>query len=320
MSKNIPLETAGKMFLDGQKIALAVHVSPDGDALGSGLGLAQLLAGQGKDVTVFVDDIIKGFSFLPGISTIKTNKDLDAVTEPLHFDVLGVLDCSTLDRIGRVAEKITADKVVNIDHHVSNLGFTEYIYVDAKAAATAELIVLLAQVMHWPLTKDVATNLFTALNTDSGSFKYSNVTPRTLRCAADLVEAGAEPAAINEAIDVTSGATMATLIKVLPTLAYAAEGRVAYICEKHEDYDVKVPTDFFVNFPRGIEGVQVGIFFKEVEPAKTRVSMRSSGPDVAGIASSFGGGGHHRAAGCTVELPLTAAVAAVLSAIEKVLQ
>jgi len=315
----LELKETGKILLSGKKIALTAHVSPDGDAIGSALGLARVLTGFGKEVTIFVDDIIKGFKFCPDLSSIKTEKDLDDITDPLNFDLLCVLDCSTLERIGRVAEKVCASKVLNIDHHVSNGGFTEYAYIDATAAATAEIITELIQVMQWPLDERTANYLYLGLSTDCGSFSYSNTTGRTMRCGAVLVEAGAKPNEINEAMDVMTKPTMAELLITLPTLTYVFKDQVAYMYIDNAHYDKEASTDYFVNYCRNIEGVRIALVFKEVEPNVVRVSMRSTGPDLAEIATSFGGGGHHRAAGCTINAPLKDAIDMLLDKIKKVL-
>ena len=313
----LELKEAGKKLLEGQNIALTVHVSPDGDAIGSVLGLARILTGLGKNVTIFVDDIIKGFNFLPDVDKIKTETNLEGIKEPLRFDLLCVLDCSTLERIGRVADCIKADHVLNIDHHASNEGFAEFSYIDENAAATAEILCELLETMQWELDALTATYLYVGLSTDSGSFRYSNTTGKTMRCGAMLVEAGAKPNEINEALDVMSKPTMAELLVTLPTLTYVDNGRIAYMYVDNAHYDKNAVTDYFVNYCRNIEGVQVALFFKEVAPNEVRVSMRSTGMNLAEVAVKFGGGGHHRAAGCTVKLPLQQAIATVLSEIKK---
>lgn len=312
----LELKEAGKILLGSKKIALTAHVSPDGDAIGSVLALAQILTDFGKDVTILVDDIIKGFKFLPNVDKIKIEKDIDAIQEPWQFDLLCVLDCSTLDRIGRVAQCVKAQHILNIDHHVSNGGFAEYSYIDDKAAATAEILCELVDVMQWKISPLTATYLYVGLSTDCGSFKYSNVTGKTMRCGAMLVEAGAKPNEINEALDVMTKPTMAELLVTLPTLTYVADGKIAYMYIDNVKYDKTANTDYFVNYCRYIEGVEVALFFKEVEPNVVRVSMRSSGFDLAEVAVKFGGGGHHCAAGCTVEKPLPQAIQMVLGEIE----
>ncbi|MBQ0107833.1 MAG: bifunctional oligoribonuclease/PAP phosphatase NrnA [Phascolarctobacterium sp.] len=318
MMNRLDLQQTGKILMDAQRIALTIHMSPDGDAIGGSLALARVLTQLGKEVTIFVDDIIKGFKFLPDLNKIKTSVDLDRITEPLQFDLLCILDCSTLARIGRVAEKVTAQTKLNIDHHVSNNGFVENTYLDGDAAATAEIIGALVKEMEWPLDKVTADCLFTGLYTDCGSFAYSCTRPETMQCGAELLAAGAEPHKIDEALDVMSPVTMSALVYVLNNLQYTFGGRVAYMwmdLEMYEKIKDTADTENFINFPRRIEGVELAVFFKEVEPEKTRVSMRSKNIDVAEIAMLFNGGGHARAAGGTIRLPLKQAIATFLETI-----
>ena len=316
--KKLDLQETGKILMEANRIALAIHMSPDGDALGSSLALARVLTQLGKEVTIFVDDVIKGFKFLPDIDNVKTKTDLDAIQEPLEFDLLGILDCSTLARIGRVAEKVKGQVNLNIDHHVSNVGFVENMYLDGDAAATAEIIGALIKEMQWPLDKLTADYLFTGLYTDSGSFAYSCTRPETMECGARLLAAGAEPFKIDEAIDVMNKDTMWALTQALFTMQFAFEGRVAYMWLDHKDYEKVKDTadmDSFVTYPRRIEGVEVAVFFKEVEPNKTRLSMRSRKIDISQVALMFDGGGHTKAAGCTMHLPLKQAIATFLTTI-----
>lgn len=319
MKKLLDLKETGKMLLDAKQIALAIHMSPDGDAIGSALALARVLRAYGKEVTIFVDDIIKGFKFLPEIKTIKTETDLDGIAEPLHFDLLCILDCSTMNRIGRVKEKVLADKYLNIDHHISNEGFVDYTYLDGHAAATAEIICQLVKAMQWTVDKQTANYLFTGLYTDSGSFAYSCTRPETMCAGAELLQAGAEPHKIDEAIDVMDKDTLWLLTKALNTITFDFDGRLAYMWVDRETYAAKqksADTDSFVNYPRRIEGVEVAVFFKEVDENITRLSMRSKKIDISKIALLFNGGGHERAAGCTIHKPLKEAIKDFLDVIK----
>ncbi len=319
MKKLLDLKETGKILLDAKRIAMAIHMSPDGDAIGSSLALARVLRAYGKEVTIFVDDIIKGFKFLPEIKTIKTETDLDGITEPLHFDLLCILDCSTMNRIGRVKEKVLADKYLNIDHHISNEGFVDFTYLDGHAAATAEIISQLVKEMRWDLDKQAADYLFTGIYTDSGSFAFSCTRPETMYAGADLMKAGAEPHKIDEAMDVMDKDTLWLLTKALNTMTFDLDGRLAYMWVDRETYAAKqksADTDSFVTYPRRIEGVEVAVFFKEVEENITRLSMRSKKIDISKIALLFNGGGHERAAGCTIHKPLQEAIGDFLGVIK----
>ena len=316
MSKNCTLEEIAALLLAQDKLVLCPHVSPDGDALGSTLALKMALEKAGKKVTVMVDDDVpKAFGFLPQIDCfVKPSDD-----EVVEADLLVVLDASSLDRIGKVAQAVKAKAVVNIDHHISNTQFADYLYLNTEAAATAEILCNLVEKLGITPDKDLATCLYTGIYTDCGSFRYANTTPGTMRAAAKLLEYGARPNEISDALGTNTRANIEMLGKVLQTLAFYNDGKISTLEINSDLYDKDVNTDNFISFARYIEGVDVAVLFKAVEPAVTRVSMRSQDTDVAAIALSFGGGGHVRAAGCTVELPLEQAKAKVLEAIGKAL-
>ena len=316
MSKNCTLEEIAALLLAQDKLVLCPHVSPDGDALGSTLALKMALEKAGKKVAVMVDDDVpKAFGFLPQIDCFVKPADGEVV----EADLLVVLDASSLDRIGKVAQAVKAKAVANIDHHISNTQFADYLYLNTEAAATAEILCNLVEKLGITPDKDLATCLYTGIYTDCGSFRYANTTPGTMRAAAKLLEYGARPNEISDALGTNTRANIEMLGKVLQTLAFYNDGKISTLEINSDLYDKDVNTDNFISFARYIEGVDVAVLFKAVEPAVTRVSMRSQDTDVAEIALSFGGGGHVRAAGCTVELPLEQAKAKVLEAIGKAL-
>jgi len=312
MSKKINLEETGALLLAAQKIIFCCHVGPDCDTLGSALGLLRFLEHEGKAATLLVDDVVNSsFSFLPGIEKIVRPEEGKEYTA----DLFVVIDASSWDRIGICNQVVKAECLLNIDHHISNTEFAEYLYLDTKAAAVGEIMVDLFEACQWKMDKAMAENFYTAISTDCGSFRYSNTTPKTMRQAARLLEAGVNPNEINENLGLNSVATMQLLSKTLQTLTFAYEGRVAYMKLPNELYNKDTSTETFVNHVRYIEGVDVGIFFKEVEPGITRCSMRTCKADAAAVAVKFNGGGHVRAAGCTVKAPLDEAIAKVLAVI-----
>ena len=301
MSKELSLLETGKLLEAAQKIVLCTHVSPDGDTLGSSLGLAMSLKRLGKEVIVYCDDLInKSFGFIPGIELAQRPEQ----GSKLACDVLVVVDASSFDRIGIVAEVVEYKQLLNIDHHISNTRFADFLYLDAKAAATGEIMCELFQTMQWPMNKDIAECFYIAISTDCGSFRYANTTPKTMRAGAWLMEQGVQPNEISDKLDMKSRLTVEMLAKVLPSLTFDADGKIAYLTITNDLYNKDANTDSFVNYPRYIDGVEVAIMFKAVEPKVTRVSMRSSNVDVAQVALSFSGGGHIRAAGCTIYAPV----------------
>jgi phosphoesterase RecJ-like protein len=316
MSKKINLLETGNMLLAAQKIVLCCHVSPDGDTLGSALGLARLLEQKGKEVTVFVDDDInKSLSFIPGVDKVQ-RPEAGVIVEA---DLFVVVDASSFDRVGICNEVVKAPVLLNIDHHISNTEFADYLYLDAEAAAAGEIMCDLFEAMGWEYDEAIAVDFYTAITTDCGSFRYSNTTSKTMQRAAKLLDYGVKPNEISDMLDIRSRKTTELLVKVLPSLTFDYEGKVAHITITNDLYDKETQTDSFVSYPRYTEGVEVAVMFKAVEPEVTRVSMRSSNVDVASVALSFGGGGHLRAAGCTIYAPVEEAKAQLLAAIGKAL-
>lgn len=316
MSKELTLQETGTMLMTATKIALCTHVSPDGDTLGSALGLARFLRQQGKEVIVFCDDLInKSFAWMPEIDTVKRPEN-DVI---VNVDLLVVIDASSFDRIGAVKDTVQYKTLLNIDHHISNDHFAEYLYLDAEAAATGEIMCDLFQAMNWKMDADSANCFYTAIGTDCGFFRFANTTAKTMRAAAMLLEWGAKPNVISDALDVRARETVELLGKVLPSLTFVADGRIAYLTIPHDLYDKAVNTDSFVSYPRTIEGVDVAIMFKAVEENVTRVSMRSKKTNVADIALRFGGGGHIRAAGCSIDAPVGEARKLLLAELAQVM-
>lgn len=314
--REISLREAGALLLapENKRIVLAVHVSPDGDCLGSALGLLHFLRRQGREAELLVDDdISRTFSFIPGIGLCRRPQ----AGELLRADLLCVLDASSLDRIGLTAQTVQAPVILNIDHHISNTRFADLLYLDAQAAATGEIMCDLFRAMGWQLDAEIALCFYTAISTDCGSFRFSNTSRKTMERAAELLDYGVNPALVSDSLDMKSAETVVLLGKVLATLEFACEGRIAHMSISHDLYDKDAQTDSFVNYPRYIYGVEAAVLFKAVEAAVTRVSMRSANTDVSRVAVAFGGGGHLRAAGCTVYAPLEEARRQVLAVLEE---
>ena len=157
MSKELSLQATGQLLMAAQKIVLCTHVSPDGDTLGSSLGLAQSLKKLGKEVIVYCDDLVnKSFSFIPGMELVER----PVAGSKVEADLLVVVDASSFDRIGIVGEVVQYKQMLNIDHHISNTRFADYLYLDPKAAATGEIMCELFQEMAWPIDREIAISLF----------------------------------------------------------------------------------------------------------------------------------------------------------------
>jgi phosphoesterase RecJ-like protein len=317
------VERALALIEPAQRIALLAHEHPDGDCLGSALGLAHILREIGKNcVPVCVDTPSSTWSFMPAIDTFQTSLGDE------NFDLVIALDAGELYRFGALAQRHSAFlervPILNIDHHISSSGCGQVNIIDPQAAATAELLLLFQQQGRLPLNKDAAMCLLTGLITDTGSFQYSNTTPRTMIAAATLLQAGAVPEIIVKPIFRTHPLAQVRLqSSVIANAHTACNGRLIWSYATEETLAAAGASagmdDGISGALRDIEGVQVAAFFKNYNNApETRLSLRSEAPyNVAEFCMRFGGGGHPRAAGATIKQPLGEAMKLVIEELEK---
>jgi len=318
------LEAVAQAIRSYERFLVTWHVDPDPDAVGSGLALQMALQQMGKQVTcISPDPLGDWYDFLPGTNlcvAFHTGISLD-------FDAAIVLDCEP-DRCGGMGEYLKSGvPVINIDHHATNPGFGVAFYVDPTASATGEIIYeLLSDYWEIPLTAEIATNLFASLSGDTGTFRYSNTSGKTLQIAGELVEHGAHPADIAMHLyENRSYAAVNLMRTALDTLEISDDGQISWITVDSqmvgEDGWVGQHSEDIIQFPRMIKTVKLAILLREIEPEKTKVSFRSR-PDIDAsyIASLFGGGGHARAAGCTINSSLMEAKAQVLDAVVRQLE
>lgn len=287
-----------------KKFLITAHVKLDGDAVGSELAMYFLLKGLGKDVAIYNQDKTPdNFRFLPGSDII-----LHTLPPPESFEVAFILDCSELDRVGDEADRIGAVRtLVNIDHHVSNGGFCEVRLIDPAASSTGELVFRLLTAMKTTITREMATNLYTAIITDTGDFHYGNTGKDTFIAAGHLVESGADPQWISENIyESFPMAKIRLLAKVLQTLSFDCQDRVGSLVIFLKDFEetgaLWEHSEGLVDLPRSIEGVDISILYTELPDGNFKISLRSKGTtNVERVAKAFGGGGHVNAAGCRIE-------------------
>lgn len=316
MSKNVDYQETWNLIMTASRIAIVSHIGPDGDTTGSGLALAEALRQKGKTVHLLVDDVIPPtYRFMPGADGYHQV----AEGETIPTDLTVVVDASSKDRMG-ANEAALSSPILNIDHHISNTHYADYLLLDPKAAATGEIIYRLFKENHVPINKNMAICLYTAIVTDCGFFKYGNTTPACMMAAAELLPYGVHPDEISDILEMKSRETIELLAKVLPTLTFYEGGKISTLEIHHGLYRKEISTDSFIYYPRYIEGVEVAVVFKAVEEDETRVSMRSRSVDVSQIALSFGGGGHVKAAGCTIKAPLPEAKESLIKALSKALQ
>jgi phosphoesterase RecJ-like protein len=301
------------------RFAIFSHVDPDGDALGSALGLSALLEAMGKRTEVFVPGPIpRIYRFLPGAPDIHTQ----AQARSIEGDAMIVLDATSLSRIGPFEELISREAcLVNIDHHSDNTRFGDMHWVEPEACATALLIVELAREGGFEIPRSAAACLYVGILTDTGRFTFSNTGARALETAAKLVDLGADPHELATKVYARASAASTLLLgRVLATLELHEEGRIACLHATNgmmlETGTLPEDADGFSTFARSIEGVKVGIFFREAPDGAIKVSFRSNeGVEIDGVAGQFGGGGHPRASGARVSGPIEEAKENVLRAV-----
>ena len=307
----ITLDEAAKIIGDAQTIILTSHIRPDGDSIGSTLGLMHYLRAQGKDARVLIDDDLpRIFKVLPGLEMIERPAEGVRYTA----DLLIVCDVE-LKRTGNVVSSVDAVRVLNIDHHVTNDEEAEYLYLNPDYAATCEIMHDLIGAMGGTFSLDVATCLYTGMATDTGFFRFSNTTPHTMRAAADLIEVGVKPNIISVAMELKSYDEVMAQVCAIRNLEMFHDGMVAAVFIDEEKAKEVTTTEGLLDKLRVIEGTQVVFFMKWLEKDTYRVSMRSKGTNVSRIAQVFDGGGHIRAAGCTIHAPFDEAKQKILTAI-----
>lgn len=300
------------------EVAVFSHMSPDGDTLGSMLAVGLSLEKMGKKVLFYNQDPVPAnLAFLPGAERITS------VLPSRWPEVLLFVDCADIQRTNLAPEIFPPYcMVLNLDHHISNTKFARYNWVEAEAAATGELAYQLIRCLGTDIDQAVATDLYTAIITDTGSFQYSNTRPVTHRIAADLLEKGIDLVKIHDAIyNQNPLAQVCLLGKALEGLKLYADGQLAVMTLTLEDFAAcgakQEMSEGLINHARGIAGVEVALMLREVEKSVIKASIRSNlWFDVNALALKFGGGGHYRAAGCTIRDNLSEAEKQLIAAIE----
>ncbi len=284
-----------------QKFAITTHIRPDGDGVGSSLGLCWLLRSLGKKAEVIVcGNIPVAYSLLPGANEIRTVERIDK-----DYDAVFVIECSDVERPGIAG--LDDQLTVNIDHHATSEHFGTINWIDSTASAVGEMIYSLCKAIGGRITKEIAECVYMALVTDTGSFHFSNTTERTLKVASELIKAGVKPAEISEAVYNSYPWSRIELMRqVLGTVKRDESGRVAWMRQtldmKETSGAVDGDNNGFVNLPLAAKEVQAVVYMREVGKNAYRVSLRSKGDiNVAKVAEKFGGGGHRNASGFRIE-------------------
>jgi phosphoesterase RecJ-like protein len=295
-----------------RRIAILGHEHPDGDCVGSTVALCAMLRGLGRTADVyFAEPTPPRYAFLDPEHFLKQLKRGQRISADLVF----VLDTTDYERLGGVKPRqFEGPPIINLDHHISNDHFGTVNWVAPGAAAAGEIVWRLAAARGWEASPTALNALYVALVTDTGMFSYSNTSPRVMRMAAELVEAGVDPETMWRRIylDRTPG-ELELEARARASFEVWAGGRIATVGVTYQDFvDTKTTpaaSQEFANIPRSLEGCDLAIFFYEIEEGmETKISIRSQrGINACALAQQFGGGGHRQAAGCRVNVPLAAA-------------
>jgi bifunctional oligoribonuclease and PAP phosphatase NrnA len=282
-----------------QRFVLSSHARPDGDSLGSQLAMAYALRALGNEVVVVNADAAPATLMLfPGVADIRIAPDAGG-----PYDAAIIMECGDLARTGVAG--LDRSFVINIDHHPGNTNFGHINWFDGGAAACAEMVFDLVRALGVPLSIEIATHIYLAIVTDTGSFHYSSISPRTFDICRQVLEAGVDPVALSRQVfDSNTVGRLRMFGAVMQAMELDPTGRIAVLyldraiaAATRGDVD---DTDGLINQPLTVKNVQAVVFFRHVEGTQYRVSMRSKGAiDIGAIAKTYGGGGHRNAAGCS---------------------
>jgi phosphoesterase RecJ-like protein len=314
------MQEAAEVLREGKSFLVMSHIGPDGDAFGSMCAFRLAAEGMGKTVTMLSPDgITDVYKFLPGSQLF-----INEIPKDRRFDVGVILDCDGPGRLGPAQEALAlCDKTIEFDHHPGTDRVSDVQVIDPSAASTGEILYEFLLEAGVKLSYEIAECLLTAIVTDTGCFRFSNVKASTLRAAAGLVEQGIGINKIVQRVyETRSLAAAKTLGMALASLRTAFDGQVAYAYITREQMVSagadEGETEGVVNYARSVRGARIGLLFREGEEGSTRVSFRSTdGTDISQIARLFGGGGHKTASGATLNRPLHESIDLVLSAIQK---
>jgi phosphoesterase RecJ-like protein len=310
------LEQVLKTIFNHQEFLVTSHARPDGDAIGSVLGTRELLRALGKRVDAVMSDPVPViYRPLPFADEIRQARTVNG-----RYEAVIILECDNVQRTGISGIDSGGRLLVNIDHHNSAKPFADVNWIKKDACATAEMVYELIRAAQVPLTPEMATCLYTAVLTDTGSFCFTGTNEHTFALAEELVRAGADPARIAHNVYFANPESKMRLLgEALKTMhrrgnlmwMHVTQGHMHQTGAREED------CEGLVNYALGIDGIETALFFRELPGGRFRVSLRSKGRiDVAGIAEQFGGGGHRCASGCSIAGPLERAVDEIVRWIE----
>ncbi len=307
----------GELVEQNDEILIFGHKDADGDTLGCSLAFAEALKSRGKTVWVVIPPPLPVmYEWLPGFEQIVERPPPGADPRLVLF-----FDAGNMERSGNAVKLIASQAtIVNVDHHPSNSLFGDINVIEPEASAVGQMVMRMLDLFGYDLTPTIATNLYTALLTDTGGFRHENTTPKALEDAARLARLGADPGYIATMVYKSRPLTTLKLSALaIATMQVDMDGRLAWAKVTrymlHEAGAVMAESEGIIDTLNSIAGLDTAIMFKEINDRLTKISVRSRGAvDAAALCAEFGGGGHLRAAGAEIQLPLDEAIRAVLKA------
>jgi bifunctional oligoribonuclease and PAP phosphatase NrnA len=308
-------------------ILLTSHANPDGDAIGSLIAMGRALAALDKKTVLYNESPIPAvYRFLPAVNHVVSKIPTDDI-----FDTAVILDCGDLQRIGKASSAVDSIPVtINIDHHITNTGFGNLQLIDTAACATAEIVYHIIKKLAVPLTREIATSIYTGILTDTGSFRFSNTNRTAFAICEEMIASGVNPYHIAQYVYGTYSLGRIKLLNLaLDSIEISKNGKLSLMTLTREMLkETKTQpedADGLINYARRIEAVKVAVLIQELQNDTNlsgenmfHVSLRSDGKmDVAAIASSFGGGGHASAAGFSIQSPLPELKSQIFNLAEK---
>lgn len=297
------IQTIKEVLKERERFLLATHIDPDGDAIGSIFAMYFFLKIMDKSAKVYLKDVVPyRYSFLPGPEKIERE------IKSSDYDVILVLDCGDLRRIGEKHELIRGHElIVNIDHHETNEMFGKINYVKVEASSTAEILYEIFKSFDVSITYEIAINLYTGIFTDTGSFRFENTNEKAFQICGEMIRFGVSPRFVAEMVYENHPKERFLLLsEVLRTLEVTQDGKVGIVSLTADMYKRTNSnyehSDGFVEYVKELGGIKVAVLIRELENGKCKVSMRSKNDvDVGKVCYSLGGGGHRNAAGCVID-------------------
>ncbi|MDD4844163.1 MAG: bifunctional oligoribonuclease/PAP phosphatase NrnA [Anaerotignum sp.] len=317
--KNDSLEKIREIILAHENIVICGHTNPDGDAIGANLALAASLHKMGKKVQVLLEPFGKKYAVIPNSHLITEKESVNKA------ELFIALDCGDMGRLQGIAEVFqNASCTINIDHHTSNSYFGEYNYVEEHASSASEIVFKLIK-GHFPMDRDIASALYAGIIYDTGGFRHSSTAPFTMEAAGELMGYDIPFTKIyNELFDSRNFSELKIMGRAFDKAESHFDGKL--ICSSITMQDIaqcngtNKELDAIINYLKGVNDTKIACFFYEKNEMDVKASFRGNdGYDVCALAQKFGGGGHIKAAGCTIAAPIAKAKEMVFAEIEKML-